>query len=134
MCTYIDGGEYNGMNMDKMVNLLKLVSDKTRLSILCYVREQELCVCDLVELLQLSQPAISQHLKKLREAGLVQERREGTWMHYRLDDDLPAYVQSILEHAPSVTSVLQEYKMKKPENHCGVVLSKGEQNEKSGSE
>jgi ArsR family transcriptional regulator len=120
--------------MDKMVNLLKLVSDKTRLSILCYVRVQELCVCDLVELLQLSQPAISQHLKKLREAGLVQERREGTWMHYRLKDNLPEYVQSILEHAPDLTSVLQEYQLKKPENHCGVVLQEGKQGEKSGSE
>jgi ArsR family transcriptional regulator len=120
--------------MDEMIHLLKLVSDKTRLSILCFVREQEMCVCDLVELLGLSQPAISQHLKKLREAGLVQERREGTWMHYRLDDGLPEYVLTILEHAPSVRSVLQEYNLKKPVNHCGVVLREGEENEKSGSQ
>ena len=113
-----------------MIRILKLVSDKTRLSILCYLKEEELCVCDLVELVKLSQPAISQHLKKLREAGLVQERRQGTWMHYRLDDAIPNYVLTILTQAPDHKSILQEYKKTKSENHCGVVFQEGGQIEK----
>lgn len=118
------------MDVDEMIHILKLVSDKTRLSILCYLKEEELCVCDLVELLKLSQPAISQHLKKLRETGLVQERRQGTWMHYRLDDAIPAFVINILAQAPDHKAILEEYKKTKSENHCGVVFQEGEQLEK----
>lgn len=56
--------------------LFKALGEPTRLQILRLLAEQELCVCDLEEILQISQPRISQHLKVLKQAGLVQERRE----------------------------------------------------------
>ncbi|MEQ8820691.1 MAG: metalloregulator ArsR/SmtB family transcription factor [Sumerlaeia bacterium] len=68
--------------------LLKTLGDPTRLRILRLLAEAELSVMELAEVAQLSQPRISNHLKVLREEGLVQERRQGPWRHYRLDRDL----------------------------------------------
>lgn len=56
--------------------VFKALGEPTRLIILRLLAEQELCVCDLEEVLEMSQPRISQHLKVLRQAGLVKERRE----------------------------------------------------------
>lgn len=62
---------------------LKALSDETRLKILKLVQEDELCVCDVVRALGLSQPTISAHLAKLKRAGLVTERRQGQWTYHR---------------------------------------------------
>lgn len=59
--------------MDK---IFKTLGEPTRLKILRLLAERELCVCDLEEVMQISQPRISQHVKVLRQAGLVNERRE----------------------------------------------------------
>lgn len=56
--------------------VFKALGEPTRLKILRLLFEQDLCVCDLEEVLQMNQPRISQHLKILKQAGLVQERRE----------------------------------------------------------
>lgn len=75
--------------------LLKLLADTTRLRCLVLLhRHGELCVCDLTGTLQLPQPKISHHLGLLRKAGLVSDRKQGLWIHYRinpaLDDDQQA--------------------------------------------
>jgi ArsR family transcriptional regulator len=68
--------------------LLKALADKTRLKIihqLMQVREDDaVCVCDIVPELGLTQPTISYHLKQLRDAGLVEREKRGTFAHYRL--------------------------------------------------
>jgi ArsR family transcriptional regulator len=72
--------------------LFSLLADPTRLR--CAVllqREGELCVCELVHALDLSQPKVSRHLAVLREGGLVEDRRAGQWVHYRLHPALPAW-------------------------------------------
>ncbi|CAM3173665.1 ArsR/SmtB family transcription factor [Sporolactobacillus spathodeae] len=92
----------NNKNLDAMSFLLKLISDKTRLRMLAYLKNGEMCVCEFVDLFTLTQPAISQHLKKLRTAGVVQERKQGTWVYYRLSPDLPNYISQILENLPSL--------------------------------
>lgn len=69
--------------MQDQVLLLKSLADPTRVKILVLIRDEELCVCELQAILQISQPAVSQHLAKLRAAGLVQERRAGMWTYYR---------------------------------------------------
>lgn len=79
---------------------LKLLGDKTRLTILSFLKHQELCVCELVDLLNVSQPAMSQHLKKLRLAGILRERKQGTWVYYRLNEEIPEYVSVIIEALP----------------------------------
>jgi ArsR family transcriptional regulator len=64
--------------------LFQGLSDHTRLRLLNLMADQEVCVCYFVEILGLSQPAISRHLAYLRRRGLVTSRREGKWMHYRI--------------------------------------------------
>jgi ArsR family transcriptional regulator len=60
------------------------LGDNTRLRLLNLMREQEVCVCYFVEILDGPQPKISRHLAYLRSAGIVAARREGKWMHYRI--------------------------------------------------
>jgi len=65
----------------------KLFADKTRLGILWALSLSEMCVCDLAMLLKMKQPAISQHLKNLRQMRIVRTRREGKVIFYALDDE-----------------------------------------------
>ncbi|HWR15096.1 MAG TPA: metalloregulator ArsR/SmtB family transcription factor [Terriglobales bacterium] len=67
-----------------METLLRALSEKVRLRILHLIGDTELCVCFFVESLQLPQPTISRHLGYLRRSNLVSARREGLWMHYRV--------------------------------------------------
>lgn len=60
------------------------LGDHTRLRLLNLIGEQEICVCYFVEILGSPQPKISRHLAYLRSAGIVEARREGKWMHYRI--------------------------------------------------
>lgn len=60
------------------------LADKTRLRLLNLMREGEVCVCFFTEVLGESQPKISRHLAYLRNAGIVEARRDGKWMHYRI--------------------------------------------------
>ena len=56
----------------------------------------ELCVCELMSVLEVSQPMISRHLAQMRQNGLVSDRRQGHWVYYRLNDDLPGWVRTTL--------------------------------------
>lgn len=60
------------------------------------LQEEELCVCELTYALTASQPKISRHLALMREAGIVEARREGLWMHYRIHPDLPEWCTETL--------------------------------------
>lgn len=70
--------------MKKSAQLFKALSDETRLRILALLGAGELCVCDLMAVLELPQSTVSRHLATLRNAGLVEDRRQGVWMYYRL--------------------------------------------------
>lgn len=85
---------------DTAVQLFKCLADETRLSILMLIQaEDELCVCELTHVLDASQPKISRHLALLRTRGLVADRRQGQWVHYRLHPELPAWVSEVLANA-----------------------------------
>jgi ArsR family transcriptional regulator, arsenate/arsenite/antimonite-responsive transcriptional repressor len=77
------------------------LSDPTRLRLLNLIDGREVCVCYLVDVLKQSQPKISRHLAYLRRAGLVRARREGKWMHYRLETPEAAETAALLEAALS---------------------------------
>jgi ArsR family transcriptional regulator len=70
----------------EMETLFKALADATRLRILGLLIHGEVCVCDIHDSLHVPQPKASRHLAYLRRAGLVQTRREGLWVHYRLAD------------------------------------------------
>lgn len=69
--------------------MFKTLSDPTRLRILALLAREELAVQDLMEILGMAQSRVSRHLAILREAGLLRDRRDGTWVHYRLEEPLP---------------------------------------------
>lgn len=72
--------------MDTVLNIFKALSDETRLRILKLLERGELCVCDIVAALDMIQPNVSFHLGVLKEAGFIKDRRQGKWIHYRIDD------------------------------------------------
>jgi ArsR family transcriptional regulator len=88
--------------LEEVSELLKIVSDKSRLTILALLREKELCVCDIVEILETTQPNVSQHLKKLKISGLVNETRRSQWIYYSLNVEDKPYVKKILAELPSM--------------------------------
>ena len=77
--------------------LFAALADRTRLRLLNLIAGREVCVCYLVEILRQGQPKISRHLAYLRKAGVVAARREGKWMHYRVERPENAAAASILE-------------------------------------
>lgn len=82
------------------LQLFKNLSDETRLSLVLLLREKgELCVCELVSILKETQPKISRHLALLRESGLLIDRRDGKWIHYRLSPHMPAWAAAVIEQA-----------------------------------
>jgi ArsR family transcriptional regulator len=81
----------------ELVPLFAALSDRTRLRLLNLIAGREVCVCYLVEVLRQSQPKISRHLAYLRKAGVVAARRDGKWMHYRIERPDDAAADSILE-------------------------------------
>lgn len=72
--------------MRKLAEFFKALGDETRLKIIRMLSEKEMCVCEVIDRLDLSQPAISHHLKILRQAGLVKDTKEGKWVYYALDE------------------------------------------------
>jgi len=75
--------------MKKIASIFKALSDDTRLRVIKLLQERELCVCELMQVLEMSQPRISRHMSVLKNAGLVEDRREGKWIHYSLRKKSP---------------------------------------------
>jgi ArsR family transcriptional regulator len=78
--------------------LFRALSDETRLRcVMLVLQHGELCVCKLTEALNLSQPKISRHLATLKAARVLQDRRDGVWVHYRLHEQLPVWTLTVLQ-------------------------------------
>lgn len=87
--------------IERLADELKLAGDRTRLTILAYLKERECCVCELAELLQTSQPNVSQHMRKLKDGGLVKETRKGQWIYYSLELGDKPHLLELLNVLPS---------------------------------
>lgn len=78
--------------------LCKCLADEHRMRLVCLMAKQrEVCVCDLVDAARAPQSTVSRHLAQLRQCELVVARREGTWMHYRLNPELPGWALETIE-------------------------------------
>lgn len=75
-----------GDDLNAEVDIFKAMADPCRLKILKLLREGELCVCEIMTALNRPQSSISHHLSILKGSGLVKERKDGKWSHYRLSD------------------------------------------------
>jgi ArsR family transcriptional regulator, arsenate/arsenite/antimonite-responsive transcriptional repressor len=85
------------VDIDRAVQLFHALSDPTRLSILQRLRMGERCVCDLTDALDAAQSRLSFHLKVLKDAGLVIDRKDGRWMYYTLSPEALAEVGEVAE-------------------------------------
>jgi ArsR family transcriptional regulator len=95
-------------DLETLTNVYAALADPTRLRILALLRDGEICVCHIHASLDVPQPTASRHLAYLRKSGLVDARREGIWMHYRLtpiDNPVVATVVAAALHALSHTAV-----------------------------
>lgn len=72
--------------IEELSSLFKALSDETRLRIIKLLEQGELCVCDITAALDMVQPKVSFHLNTLKEAGFIRDRKQGRWIHYRLND------------------------------------------------
>ena len=90
----VDGGW-----ADATAGVLKALADPTRLTILASLWRAPgpVCICDFNAALELSQPTISHHMAKLKEAGLVESEKQGIWIYYRLSSDLPPATRRLLD-------------------------------------
>src|SRR5699024_1077778 len=114
MISKSEGGDLNMLKttveMEKAAMTLKLLGDKTRLTMIKILDIHDCCVCEFVEIFKASQPSISQHLRKLRDVGLVKEERRGQWIFYSINksNEYYPFVQQIIEQLPSQDHKLEE--------------------------
>src|SRR3954449_3628525 len=94
-------------DLDRAARLFHALSDRTRLSILERLRLGERCVCDLTDALDAAQSRLSFHLKVLKDAGLVTDRREGRWMYYMLNGEALTEVADLVESLASAPSAAE---------------------------
>jgi len=98
------------IEIEKAAAILKLLGDKTRLTMVKILDSHDCCVCEFVEIFKASQPAISQHVRKLKDAGVVRETRRGQWIIYSLnkESDYYSFIKNLLEYLPDQEFKLQE--------------------------
>ncbi len=94
---YMEINEMNTQNEYKTRMILKALSDLTRFKILTFLKNGEKCVCEIVPISGVTQSAVSQHLKILREAGLLENRREGASIYYKIVDERIIKILDLIE-------------------------------------
>lgn len=93
-----------------LVDLMKTLAHPMRLRILALLREGEMCVCQVVEILGVATSTVSEHLTELRKAGLLAERKEGRWVYYGLSPrpELEGLLQALWPHVDAVGQVEED--------------------------
>ncbi len=98
------------VNMEQ-TEIFQMLGDETRLRALSLMQaEDELCVCELVHALELSQPKVSRHMAALRDAGLVRSHRRAQWVFYGINQALPDWQKQVLKAALAGTSSSRKVK------------------------
>ena len=96
----------------RLVSVFHALSDETRIAIVKRLAGGERCVCDLQDLLDAAQSRLSYHLKTLKEAGIIADRREGRWVHYSL---VPGALEAVAGFVGDMEAAAQEWK---PDGCC----------------
>jgi ArsR family transcriptional regulator len=115
-------------SMKRFVRVMKALSDPSRVKIIKILGVKELCVCEIQQLLGLAQPTVSKHLKILEEAGLVDYRKEGSWIIYRLstgeDSDyarvMLGNLDGWLDDEPQIQEMIDRLPLLNRERSCPV--------------
>ena len=85
-----------GTDYTRAARLFHALSDEIRLEVIDLLRDGERCVCELTEALDIAQPRLSWHLRALKEAGILTDRKEGRWVYYALARDTFEEAESVL--------------------------------------
>ena len=88
-----------GAGLKEVVRILKALADPTRLRIMLLLRRRELCVCELMFILEMEQSRVSHHMRTLRDAGIAEDVREGRWIIYRVPEASRGLVEDLFARA-----------------------------------
>ena len=108
------------VNLKKITKILKALADESRIRMLALLKERNgLCVCEITDIIGLSQPTISSHLKKLQDAEIITYSKDGLWVNYSLDKNMDKEVEQLLgalvhmlsEDERMKSDVLKSYKI-----------------------
>ncbi len=100
--------------MKREAHILKALADETRLRILQLLAEGELCVCELMAVLELPQSTVSRHLSYLKNSGWLEDRREGVWMYYRINEGISPLAGELL---PVLAEHMKQTRQGEADNH-----------------
>jgi len=111
--------------LKQYLKVMKALSDRTRVKLIKMLQARELCVCEMQATLGLSQPSVSKQLRVLEEAGLVESRKEGLWMIYRVaakaDSIYAEHLQSMLRQWLNDDREIQEVvQVASTQNRCEI--------------
>jgi ArsR family transcriptional regulator len=112
--------------MKAFIKVMKALSDPNRAKIIKMLQHKMMCVCEIKDALKIAQPSVSKHLKILEEAGLVDYKKDGLWVNYRLTDGSSSpYAASLLgnlrhwlEHEPEVAEIVEKLPGIRREDIC----------------
>lgn len=96
------------MNIEKLAEALKALGDPTRLQIIALLNHRDCCVCELVPIFGISQPAISKHISRLKSTDLVKETRKGQWVFYSLHREKLNQIGYSLNNLPDISEKFKE--------------------------
>jgi ArsR family transcriptional regulator, arsenate/arsenite/antimonite-responsive transcriptional repressor len=96
---------------ERSIELFHALSDETRLEIIELLRQGERCVCELTDTLDAAQSRLSFHLRVLKDAGIVRDRKDGRWVHYELDPEA-------FEEMETLVSVMKPRVLKRADQCC----------------
>ncbi|MBY0222763.1 MULTISPECIES: ArsR/SmtB family transcription factor [Sporosarcina] len=98
------------MDIETLERYMKTLGDKSRLRLLKALEEGPLCICDLTVLLDVSQPAVSQHMHRLKKEGIVLDERRGRWIYWSINAHHPQYslLLDLLKLLPRQTTTCRE--------------------------
>ncbi|MDD5131252.1 MAG: metalloregulator ArsR/SmtB family transcription factor [bacterium] len=85
--------------LKELEKVIKALADKNRIRIIKMLQQREMCVCEIREVLGLSQPSVSKHLKILKDAGIIEDNQKGLWTNY--------YINSQNDYARSLSGLVQ---------------------------
>ena len=108
------------MDAKRVSACMKTLGDPTRLMMMKLLSSADYCVCQFVDMFEMSQPSISQHLKKLKIANYVNEERRGQWRYFSLNAACPEHelIQLILQQIPDSDEVLQQLRCRGENATC----------------
>jgi ArsR family transcriptional regulator, arsenate/arsenite/antimonite-responsive transcriptional repressor len=101
-------GGVEAMELKELAETFKALGDPTRLKIIALLNIRDFCVCELVPIFGISQPAVSKHLSRLKTAGLVTETRKGQWVFYSLHRERLESIGLALKNLPDFSEELKK--------------------------